>query len=97
MPTDIRTILKLTVPVKVLIGRRQIPLDDVLALGPGAILELNRSSDERLELMVNNKYVGEGIAVKVGENFGIRVLALGDRRELAKAIVRSGDDADEAA
>jgi len=88
MPADIQTILKLTVPVIVQIGERQLPLDDVLALGPGAILELNKSSEEDLELLVNNKKIGRGVVVKVGENWGIRINHIGSPRERVEALGR---------
>lgn len=88
MPADIQTILKLTVPVIVQIGERQLPLDDVLALGPGAILELNKSSEEDLELLVNNKKIGRGVVVKVGENWGIRINRIGSPRERVEAMGR---------
>lgn len=86
MPTDAQTILKLSVPVIVQVGERHLPMDDVLALGPGAILELTKSSEDELELLVNNKMVGKGVAVKVGENFGIRITSIGSARERAEAI-----------
>jgi flagellar motor switch protein FliN len=73
MATDVETILKLKVPLLVTVGERFISVDEVLALGPGAILELERSSDSDLILMVNNKTIGTGHAVKVGENFGIKI------------------------
>jgi flagellar motor switch protein FliN/FliY len=71
--TDIDTILKLYVPLLVMVGQRRLPVDDVLSLGPGAILELERPADSDLILMVNNKQIGTGQAVKVGENFGIKI------------------------
>lgn len=89
MPTDLQTILRLTVPVIVQVGRRKLPMDDVLALGPGAILELPKAAEEDLELLVNNKVVGKGTAVKVGENFGIRITAIGTARQRVEAM---GDD-----
>ena len=73
MPTDIQTILQLSVPVIVQIGRRQMTLDEILTLGPGAIIEMNKSADDELTFLINNKVVGSGQAVKVGENFGIRI------------------------
>jgi len=73
MPTDIQTILKLFVPVIVQIGQREMTLDDILALGPGAIIEMNKSADDELTFLINNKAIGTGHAVKVGENFGIRI------------------------
>ena len=91
MATDVSTILKLSVPVIVQIGRRRLPLDDVLALGPGAILELDKLSDDELDLLVNNKKVGTGVAVKVAENFGIRISTVGSARDKIEAL--AADDA----
>lgn len=76
MATDLQTIFKLEVPVIVLIGGRRMPLEDVLALGPGAIIELNKSAEDELDLLVNNKEIGSGLAVKVGENFGIQISSI---------------------
>lgn len=73
MATDIDTILKLKVPLIVTVGSRRIPLETVLGFAPGSIVELNKSSDEPLEILINNKQVGTGEAIKVGENFGIRI------------------------
>ncbi len=70
---DISTIMKLTVPVIVQVGRQQVPMSEILGLTSGALLELDKHSDDDLELLVNNKVVGSGEAVKVGENFGIRI------------------------
>lgn len=86
MPTDLQTILKLSVPVIVQVGERHLALDDVIALGPGAILELTKSSDEDLDILVNNKKVGRGVVVKVGENWGIRVNQIGTPQERVQAM-----------
>lgn len=85
-----RTILKLTVPVIVQIGRRRVSLSEVLTLAPGAILEMPKSADDPLELCVNNKPVGTGEAVKVGENFGIRIHNISSTRDRAKALLGEG-------
>ena len=86
MPTDLETILKLSVPVIVQVGERQIALENVLALAPGAILEMNKSAESELELLVNNKAIGTGTAVKVGENFGVRISSIDSPRELVEAM-----------
>jgi flagellar motor switch protein FliN/FliY len=85
--TDFKTILNLTVPMIVQIGERKLPLSEVLSLGPGAIIELAKSADEELNLQVNNKTVGTGTAVKVGENFGIRISDIHSARDRAQAMV----------
>ncbi len=84
--TDLNTILKLSVPVLVLVGERRIPLDDVLSLGPGAIVELSKSAEDDLTFRINNKTVGQGVAVKVGENFGIRITRIASKRQRVKAL-----------
>ena len=43
------------------------------AFRKAAIIEFEKSSDEPLELMINNKVIGLGETVKVGENFGLRI------------------------
>ena len=86
MATEIETILKLTVPVIVRVGERTMSFYDVLALGPGAIVELNKSANSELKLRVNNQEIGAGMAVKVGENFGIRVEDIGDPRDRVEAM-----------
>jgi len=74
---DLRTILTLEVPVIVRLGERQSSMREVLALVPGAIIELDKRADHELELLVNNRVIGSGTAVKVGENFGLRVSRVG--------------------
>lgn len=86
MATELKTILKLKVPVIVQVGERRLPVDDVLALGPGAILELNRSSESELDLLVHNKRIGQGSAVKVGENFGLKITKIDSPRDRIAAM-----------
>ena len=86
MATEVKTILQLTVPVIVQVGERRLPLEDILGLGPGAILELEKHAEAELELLVNNKIIGTGQAVKVGENFGIRITEIDSKRNVVKAM-----------
>jgi len=73
MATDLDTILKLKVPLIVTVGSQRLSLENVLSFAPGSIIELNKSADEPLEILINNKEVGTGEAIKVGENFGVRI------------------------
>jgi len=86
MPADLDAILKLEVPVIVQIASRSMRMGDVVNLVPGSIVELPKSADDELELLVNNKPVGTGTAVKVGENFGFRVSFIGDLRKRVSAM-----------
>ncbi len=86
MPGRVSSILRLEVPVIVQIGRRLMAVEDVLALAPGAMIELPKGADEDLEILVNNKPIGAGRAVKVGENFGVRVCYIGGLRHRLAAM-----------
>ncbi|MCC6582051.1 MAG: FliM/FliN family flagellar motor switch protein [Phycisphaeraceae bacterium] len=86
MSTDLHTILRLSVPLIVRIGQRTMHMSEVVSLGPGAILELSKSVDEDLDLLVNNKPVARGSAVKVGENFGVRINAVGTAQDRVNAM-----------
>lgn len=86
MPADLRAILTLEVPVVVQIGERRMPVKEALSLAPGAIVELTKSADEELEVLVNNKVIGVGSAVKVGENFGVKLTYIGDLRQRVASL-----------
>ena len=70
---EAKRILRLKVPVIVKLADKMLPLGDIIDLTPGSIVEFAHSADEALELLVNNKVVGHGVAVKVGEKFGLRI------------------------
>jgi len=86
MATELETLLKLSVPVLVQVGQRHMEMDDVLALAPGALLELNKPSEAELELLVNNKIIGTGTVVKVGENFGFRISSISSPSKVIEAM-----------
>lgn len=86
MPDRVQAILKLEVPILVQIGDRRMHVRDVTALTPGSILELSKPIDDDLEILVNNKSIGAGRAVKVGENFGVEVTYIGDLKARIRAL-----------
>ncbi len=86
--SDVERILLLQVPVIVKLAERKLSLNEVMRLGVGAIIEFSKSSEEPLELLINNRPIGYGEAVKVGENFGLKITRVGDIREIVKALGR---------
>ncbi|MBL0927667.1 MAG: FliM/FliN family flagellar motor switch protein [Phycisphaerales bacterium] len=90
MPSDLERILKLEVPIIVLLGERRMPMGEVVSIVPGTIIELPKQADEELELLVNNKVVGTGTAVKVGENFGLKIAFIGNVKERIAALGAQG-------
>ncbi len=53
--------------------QRQLPLREVLELGSGSVIELDRMVDEPVELLLDGKLVARGEAVIVDGNYGLRV------------------------
>ena len=74
------------VPVIVRLAERKLTLAELMRLGPGAIIEFFKSSEEPLELLVNNKPIALGETVKVGENFGLRISQIGDVKSVIKSM-----------
>ena len=70
---DLSLVLDVPVEVSVQLGRRTIPVAEVLGLGPGSVVELGKAAGESLDVLVNGKLVARGEAVVVGEKYGIRI------------------------
>jgi flagellar motor switch protein FliN len=85
-PADVQRILKLRVPVIVKLAERKMSTAEVLRLGLGAIIEFSKPSNDPLDMMINNSLIGRGEAVKVGENFGLRIQAIGTPQQLVSAM-----------
>jgi flagellar motor switch protein FliN/FliY len=89
MSADVASILRIEVPVIVRVASRRMKLAEIRRIAPGSIIEMPRSVDEDLELLVANKPLGVGRAVKIGDSFGLRVTAIGDVRQRITALGRS--------
>jgi len=83
---ELSRIMRLSVPVIVKLAERRLNLQEVMRLGNGSIIEFFKSFDEPLELLINNKTIGQGEAVKVGENFGLRITHIGDVKSIIKSL-----------
>lgn len=66
-------ILDIPLKVSVELGRTRVMIKDLLQLGQGSVLELDKQSGEALEILVNGKLVARGEVVVVNEKFGIRL------------------------
>lgn len=58
------------------LGRTQMTLQDVLALGEESVVMLDRLTDELLDVMVNGKLIARGEVVAEGNRFGLRIVEL---------------------
>lgn len=69
----IEQILSLSVPISVTLAERDMKVDSLLTISVGTIVEFEVSFDADLTLHVANRPIATGHAVKVGENFGMRL------------------------
>lgn len=74
------------VRLSVELGRVDMKLKDVLALGEESVVVLDRLTDELLDVMVNGKPIAKGEIVAQGNRFGLRIV------ELAGASAQQGDE-----
>lgn len=60
--------------VSVELGRTELTVSEVLGLGPGSVIELDRLAGEPVDILVNDRLIARGEVVVVDENFGVRVV-----------------------
>ncbi len=90
MATDIKSIKALEVPLVVVLGECEIMINAICEWVPGSIIELGKEAEEDLEVRVNNRPMGAGSAVKIGENFGIQFNFIGDPKDRTDATGGEG-------
>ena len=85
---NIELLLDVDLPVSIELGRTKMSISDILGLGPGSVVELNKLAGEPVDLLVNNKVVAKGEVVVVDENFGLRITQLITPEERLKALAQ---------
>jgi flagellar motor switch protein FliN len=70
---DLEFLFDVPLQVSVEVGRARILLRDLLQMGEGYVVELDKLAGEPLDLYVNSRLIARGEAVKVGDRFGIKL------------------------
>jgi flagellar motor switch protein FliN len=68
---DLEAVFDVPVQVSAVLGRARMQVGDLLRLGPGAVLELDRKVGESIDIYVNNRLVARGEVVLVEEKLGV--------------------------
>lgn len=76
LPLYVRSLLRIQVPVIVTLAQKRQLLSRIMELGPGSIIQFDKSCEEMLELDIGGRHVASGEAVKVGDKFGLRISAI---------------------
>jgi flagellar motor switch protein FliN/FliY len=82
-PNDRRLEMLLDVPLSVTVelGRTRMTIQELLSLGPGSVVELDKVAGEPLDIVVNDRLVARGEAVVVNDKFGIRITDIVSKSE----------------
>jgi len=83
---SIRFLMDLPLKVTAVLGRSDIQIKDLLEMGVGSVLELDRYENEPVDLLVNDKLVARGEVVVVEDRFGIRITETISETERLKGI-----------
>ena len=70
---DVRRIFDIPLTVTVELGRSRIPIQNLLRLSQGSVLELSKLAGEPLDVLVHGRLVARGEAVVVNDKFGVRL------------------------
>jgi flagellar motor switch protein FliN len=83
---DLDFILDIPLDLSVELGRTKMLVNDLLQLGQGSIVELNKIAGEPLEIYINRKLVARGEVVVVNEKFGVRLTDIVSPMERVKSL-----------
>ena len=83
---NLELLLEVELDLSVSFGRTVLPLEDVLKLSSGSIVELNRSAADPVDVLVNDSVIARGEVVVVDGNYGIRVTEIVSRKERIRSI-----------
>ena len=66
-------ILDVPLDLSVVLGRSKKTIKDILSFNTGSVIELEKLTDEPLEILLNGKLIATGEVVVINENFGVRI------------------------
>jgi flagellar motor switch protein FliN len=85
-PSNVDMILDVPVSVNAILGHTTMKISDLLQLGPGSVVELDKRAGEPLDLYVNDKLIAMGEVVVVNETFGVRITEVIDPKQRVQAL-----------
>lgn len=71
--SNISMIMDIPLKLTAELGRTKIVVSELLNLGQGSVIELNKLAGEAMEIYVNDKLIAKGEAVVVNDKFGVRL------------------------
>ncbi len=86
---NIERLLDVEMNVTVQFGKTEVPLRDAVSFGIGSMIELNRSVDEPVELLVNNYPFARGEVVVIDGYYGVKITEIGSPEERSQTLLKN--------
>jgi flagellar motor switch protein FliN len=83
---NIDLLLDVELPIAVSFGEAEMPLKDILKLGVGSVIELDKSLNDPVTVIVNQKPIARGEVVMVDGNYGVRILEVESTAERIRSL-----------
>lgn len=86
VPANLRLILDVPLEISVELGKSKILVKELLKLGQGSVVELDKLVDEPMEILVNQKRIARGEVVVSNDRFGVRLTDIIDPMEMLERL-----------
>jgi len=86
MAENFERVLDIPLKVTAILGRTKMSLKDIFELTKGALIELDTSEGQEVEIFVNEQKIAYGQVVIVGQKFGVRITSILGEEELVKTL-----------
>ena len=83
---SLELLMNVRLKVSVELGRTEMLVKDILDLGPGSVIELNKLAGEPIDILANGTLIAKGEVVVVDENFGVRITSLVSPEERLQSV-----------
>lgn len=71
--TNLDLLLGVTLKVTVELGRTKLNIEEILKLGPGSVVELDKLAGEPVDVLINDRMIAKGEVVVIDDRFGVRI------------------------
>ena len=86
MNEKISRILDIPIEITAVLGKTRMPLNEILELGKGSLVELDTLENQEVEILVNGKKIAYGQEVISQQNFGIKITSVLESEELVNSL-----------
>jgi flagellar motor switch protein FliN len=87
VPDNLDLVLDVPLRLNVELGRATMLISDILSLGPGSVIELDKLAGEPVDVVVNDRVIARGEVVVVDESFGVRLTEIVVHAKRAATLV----------